>query len=354
MSEFTTYKATGARDHSLEAAPKPDLKVIDIHAHVHIEDAESIAAPHVDMSDQPFVKYSTPESNAVGIKQNEDRIPYMVDLDLRFSQMDEMGVDVQVIHPVPLQSFYWVPADVGMEANRAVNEGISKDVRSNPERLIGFGTIPMQDVKLAIEELEYCIQTLNFKGVQLLTSVNGEEISDEKYEPLWARIQELDACVFLHPNGFSDGRRLAKNYFINVVGNPFDTTLAVHHLIFNGILERYPDLRILLPHGGGYLAAYSGRIDHAWSARSDARGSITQLPTTYLKKLFLDTVVFTPHQLKYLVEVFGADHIMVGTDYPYDMAEYDPVGHVLKTAGLTANDHRALLGGTAQQFLKFG
>lgn len=352
MTEFTTYKSTGARSHGGTRNQNSDVKVIDIHAHVHVEEAEAIAGPHVDMSEQSFVKFSTPESNAVGMKQNEDRIPYMVGTEHRFNEMDKMGVDIQVIHPVPLQCFYWVPPEVGRDANRAVNEGIAKEVSANPERLMGFGTIPMQDVKLAIAELEHCVNQLGFKGVQLLTSVNGDEIADPRFDPLWARIQELDAAVFLHPNGFSDGQRFSNHYFINVIGNPLDTTVAVHYLIFNGVMERFPNLRILLPHGGGYLAAYSGRIDHAWAARPDCRGSISELPTHYLKKFMVDTVVFTPHQLKSLVDLFGADKVMLGTDYPYDMAEYDPVEHVLETEGLSASEQNAIIGGTAKTFLK--
>ena len=140
--------------------------------------------------------------------------------------------------------------------------------------------------------------------------------------------------VVLHPNGFTQAERLTRYYFNNVVGNPFDTSVALHYLIFDGVLERHPNLKILAVHGGGYLASYSGRIDHAWGARSDCRGTLPKPPTSYLKKnVYVDSVVFTPHQLKYLVEVFGADKILMGTDYPYDMAESDPIGH-LASAGL--------------------
>ena len=135
----------------------------------------------------------------------------------------------------------------------------------------------------------------------------------------------------LHPNGFTEGKRLSRFYFNNVIGNPFETTLALHYLIFDGVLERHPNLKILAVHGGGYLAAYSGRIDHAWGARSDIHADLPQaahlLPAS---KIYFDTVVFTPHQLKNLVDVFGADRIIMGTDYPFDMAEYDPIGHVVE------------------------
>src|SRR5262249_47778420 len=139
-------------------------------------------------------------------------------------------------------------------------------------------------------------------------------------------------------------------YFNNVVGNPFDTTLALHYLIFDGVLERHPRLKILAVHGGGYLAGYSGRIDHAWGARSDARGNLPKLPTEYLKRVYFDTVVFTPHQLRYLIEVLGADQILMGTDLPFDMADPDPIGH-LGASALDASSMAAVAGGNAKKLL---
>ena len=127
----------------------------------------------------------------------------------------------------------------------------------------------------------------------------------------------------LHPLGSSEAKRLARFSFNNTIGNPLDTTIALHYLIFDGVLERHPNLKILSVHGGGYLAAYSGRIDHAWGARSDAHGDLPHPPTSYLKKIYFDSVVFTPYQLAELVRLYGADRIIMGTDYPFDMADYD-------------------------------
>jgi aminocarboxymuconate-semialdehyde decarboxylase len=181
--------------------------------------------------------------------------------------------------------------------------------------------------------------------------VAGHEISEPAYAPFWKKAEELGALVVLHPNGFTEGRRLARYYFNNVIGNPFDTTLALHYLVFDGVLERHPGLKILAVHGGGYLAAYSGRIDHAWGARSDAHSDLPQPPTSYLKKIYFDTVVFTPHQLGALIEVFGADHILMGTDYPFDMAEFDPIGHLASVGTLDPSTIAAIAGGNAKRLL---
>ncbi|MGB7577063.1 MAG: amidohydrolase family protein, partial [Pseudolabrys sp.] len=163
--------------------------------------------------------------------------------------------------------------------------------------------------------------------------------------------EELGALVIIHPNGFTEGQRLSRFYFNNIIGNPFETTLALHYLIFDGVLERHPNLKIFAMHGGGYLGAYSGRIDHAWGARSDCHANLPKPPTSYLKKVYVDTVVFTPGQLKALVDTFGLDHVIMGTDYPFDMLENDPIGHIASVQGFDDQTRAALVGGNAKKML---
>ena len=153
--------------------------------------------------------------------------------------------------------------------------------------------------------------------------------------------------------GFANrlGARFTRFYFNNVLGNPLDTTVALHYLIFDGVLERYPALKILAVHGGGFLPAYSGRIDHAWGARSDSRGSLPQPPTHYLRKVWFDTIVFSPHQLEYLVKVYGVEKIMMGTDFPFDMADSDPIGHICSVESFDDATRAALAGGSAKALL---
>ena len=155
----------------------------------------------------------------------------------------------------------------------------------------------------------------------------------------------------MHPNGFTEGRRLSDHYFINIIGNPLDSTVAVAHLIFGGVLDAHPRLKICVAHGGGYLPAYAGRIDHGHGARPDARSVIKKKPTSYLKKLYFDTIVFTHEQLEHLARVWGSDHLLLGSDYPFDMAEPDPVGFVTG-AKLSPADKAAILGGNAAKLLK--
>jgi aminocarboxymuconate-semialdehyde decarboxylase len=232
-----------------------------------------------------------------------------------------------------------------------VNDGLAEYVAKKPDRFLALGSVPMIDGAEAAKELERCMKSLGMKGAEILTNVAGRELSDPVHAPFWAKAEELGALIIIHPNGFTHAHRLTRFYFNNVIGNPLETAIALHYLIFDGVLERHPNLKILAVHGGGYLPAYSGRIDHAWGARSDSHGDLPQPPTSYLRKIYVDTVVFTPHQLLALVQLFGGDHVIMGTDYPFDMAEYDPIGHVVSVQQLDPSKIAAIAGGNAKQLL---
>jgi aminocarboxymuconate-semialdehyde decarboxylase len=262
-----------------------------------------------------------------------------------------MGLDMQVIKPPPPQCYYALPVDIAVEAARIVNDGIAEFVAQKPDRLKGFGSVPMPDGGEAAKELERCVSKLGFKGVQILTNVAGRELSDPAFAPFWKKAEELGVLVVIHPQGFTEAKRLSRFYFNNVIGNPLETTIALHYLIFDGVLERHPKLKLFAVHGGGYLGSYPGRIDHAWGARSDCHAGLPKPPTEYLKRVYVDTVVFTPYQLAELVRVFGADHVLMGTDYPFDMAEYDPIGHVAGVEGFDASTVAAIAGGNAKKLL---
>jgi aminocarboxymuconate-semialdehyde decarboxylase len=350
MAEETNrYGPTAARQH---AKPGRDLRpssiTVDMHSHVAVPEAAAFVQPHLDLSTIPLAHYATPATQALNRKQDADRRPQMTDLKTRLADLDAMGIDLQIVMPPPPQCYHTVRPDIAVRAATMVNDGIAAFVAQKPDRFAALGTVPMQDGAAAVEELERCMKTLGFKGVQILTNVAGNELSDPAYAAFWAKAEALGAVVLIHPNGFTDAGRLSRFYFNNVVGNPFDTSLALHYLIFDGVLERHPRLKIIAVHGGGFLPAYSGRIDHAWGARSDCHGDLPHPPTTYLKRVYFDSVVFTPHQLDNLIKVFGAGQILMGTDYPYDMAEYDPIGHLASLETLDAATTAAIAGGNAK------
>ena len=350
------YHATAARRHTRPGREaRPSRVTIDVHGHVSVPAVAALVKPHLQTSSVPLAFFSNPETNKINQQQEFERHTRLSGhengLAERLRDLDEMGIDRQVVMPPPPQCYYTVPVEVGVKAARVVNDGVAEFVARAPDRLIGIGTVPLQDGVEAALELERSMNELGFRGVEVLTNVEGRELSDASLAPFWKRAEQLGALIVIHPNGFTDAKRLSRFYFNNIIGNPLETAIALHYLIFDGVLERHPNLKILAAHGGGYLGSYSGRIDHAWGARPDCRAGLPKPPTYYLKKVFVDTVVFTPHQLDELVKLFGADHLIMGTDYPYDMGEYDPIGHVCSVDNFTAETVAAIVGGNAERIL---
>jgi aminocarboxymuconate-semialdehyde decarboxylase len=320
---------------------------------MHSVMADDLVRKQFDIANEPIVFFTSNETKDVNAASLGAVRPKLVSPELRIEDMDAGGIDLQVISPSPFQYFYWADPLLGRDAAQTINDWIAAIVRAQPDRFAGLCTIPLQAPELAIAEMQRAVGQLGFKGVEIGSNVAGEDLSHEKFRPFFARAEELGILIFIHPNGFPDGRRFSVHNLINLVGNPLDSTLAISHLIFGGVLDAYPKLKICVAHGGGFLPAYSGRMDHAYSARPDCRLCISRPPSAHLASLYFDSVVYTPHQLRYLVERYGFDHILLGTDYPYDMAEPDPVGLVRKL-GLEQDHEAAILGGNAARLLNLG
>ncbi|HVZ07266.1 amidohydrolase family protein [Rhodopila sp.] len=343
------YDLTAARTHGRPGREvRPRSRTVDAHAHVMVPAAVEAVRAH--QRPDPRAAELSEDTRILTRRQAEDRMPNLVTLSLRMRDFEAMALDAQVISPAPVQCYYDVPDAVGIEAARLVNDGIAAIARERPQRIpAALGSVPLgAGGEAAAAELTYCMTDLKLKGVEVLAHVGDRELSDPLFEPFWARAEELGAVVFIHPAGFPDTRRFRRFYFSNIIGNPLDTAVALHHLIFDGVLERYPKLKILAAHGGGYLPAYSGRMDHGWGARSDAHGSLPKPPSFYLKKIYVDTIVFTPHQLAALVALLGVDKVLLGTDYPYDMGEYDPLDHIASVTAFSDADRAAIAGGNAR------
>jgi aminocarboxymuconate-semialdehyde decarboxylase len=350
--QWNKYDRTAARKHGKPGREgRPASTTIDIHSHVAVPQAAAFVKPHLDPATIPLAHFADAATKALSRKQDEDVASRITGYDQRLADLDAMGIDRQLVLPPPNQCYYTVPPGIAVKAAQMVNDGLAQYVSKKPDRFLALGTVPMIDGAEAANELERCMKTLGMKGAEILTNVAGRELSDPAHAPFWRKAEELGALVIIHPNGFTDAKRLSRFYFNNVIGNPLETAIALHYLIFDGVLERHPDLKILAVHGGGYLPAYSGRIDHAWGARSDAHGGLPHAPTFYLRKIYVDTVVFTPQQLRALVELFGTDHVIMGTDYPFDMAEYDPIGHVVSVPELDPATIAAIAGGNAKRLL---
>jgi aminocarboxymuconate-semialdehyde decarboxylase len=287
----------------------------------------------------------------VNLQQAIDIHDRITRIEPRLAAMDAMGIDVQALSVAPPQYFYWTQPDIARGAARLINDNIASIVARHPDRFVGLGHLPMQSPQLALAELEHCAQELGMRGVELCTNVDGQELAEPQFEPVFARLEALGMVVFLHPGGFTQGERLRNHYLNNVIGNPLESTIAVSHLIFGGVLERHSRLKIVVAHGGGFVGSYPFRMDHAWRARADCRVNIKRKPTDYLRRLYFDTIMFDPRALRYLIELWGADHLLLGTDYPYDMGNYDPLDAIAGVKKLTAADRSAIAGGNAARLL---
>jgi aminocarboxymuconate-semialdehyde decarboxylase len=329
---------------------------VDIHCHyLNTEVAARVAGKTPPEADYLF-KFSNDRTREVNAKQARERGPKLSDIAVRLKDMDRMGIDVQAVSPAPHQTYYWADPGMGQELARAVNERLAEIAAQHPGRFVPMGTVPLQDASLAVSELEHCASKLGMRGVEINPSVRGLDLTDEKLglEKFFAKAQELDIVIFMHPIGFTHGERLSNHYFNNVIGNPLETTVAASHLIFDGVLERHPRLKVVLPHAGGFLAHYWARMDHAWRARPDCRGRIPRKPSSYLSKFYFDTITFDRGMLAHLIERFGEQHVLLGTDYPYDMGMEHPVDFIGGVPKLSAKAKQAIMGGTAARLLKIG
>ena len=339
---------------SLSVTRAASAKVVDVHCHYL---SPEVGAKYAHL--QPFkhdatAVYATELSRQVNMKQIQERGAKFSQVAVRLKDMDKMGIDVQVISPAPGQYFYFTEPELGARISRDVNESIARVVAEQPDRFVGMGTVPLQDVDLAIQEMEYAVNVLGFRGVEICTNVNGKNLTDPdlKLEKFFAKAQDMGIVVFLHPMGFSQGERFVEHYFNNVMGNPLETSLALGHLIFDGVLARYPKLKILASHGGGYIASYWARMDHAWRARADARTVITKKPSSYLEKIYFDTITHDARILGNLVDRWGAKHVLLGTDYPFDMGEDHPVKLIQDVGHISDSDRDLIKGGNALKLFR--
>jgi len=320
---------------------------VDIHCHFTSQRADDLALPLRPPSAEPTLAVVTQEQRERHRRYIESLDARIRGIDRRLVEMDGQGVDVQVVSPGPMQYFYWTEPEMGRTLSRMVNDDIAELCARRPDRLVPMGTVPLQDAKMAVAELERCVNALGMRGIEISTNVNGGEISDPRLAPFWAKAEELGVVVFIHPLGFTDGRRLARHNFNNAIGNPLESTIAVGYLIYDGVLDRHPGLKICVAHGGGYVAHYIGRMDHSWSARTEDRGAIAKKPSEYMKRLYFDTVQYDPIEIENLARHWGADRVLMGTDWPYAMGEGDPVGLLDRCSGLSLAERDRIAGANA-------
>lgn len=327
--------------------------VVDVHAHVLLpvlqgqvaeRDPEGFrAAQGLDLRRQGQ------ESTGVSGAMIRERFERLTVLPRRLADMDAAGVDVQVVSPSPSHYYPWADRGLADWSARTANQATADLVAQAPERLVGLGLVALQHPDLCVPLLEHAL-SLGLKGAEVSSFAPGVELSDERLEPLWSAAEETGAVLFLHPFGCSLDERLDRYYLSNTVGQPAENAVALSHLIFGGVLDRHPGLKVVAAHGGGYLPTVIGRSDHAWRTRPDSH-SCAEPPSSYLKRIWFDSLTHSPEQLRALILAAGPGQVVLGSDYPFDMGAEDPVG-AARGAGLGDDALGLLLGGTAARLLE--
>ena len=271
------------------------------------------------------------------------------DIDAKIAAMDRMRVEISALSVAPPTYFYALPPDAGLAASRLSNDGIAQMVAKYPARLRGMATLPMQDPDAAIVELERVVKNHGFKAVELGTSVEGEMLADMKFRKVLKTIEQLGCFVFAHPydcaaRGAMDAYELA-----NTVGYPLDSTLMAAHLMASGALDDLKTLRIVIPHGGGYVPYQIGRFARAHKHRPAAGAASKSSPYDLFKRFYFDALTHDPCSTRHLINMAGADHVVIGTDNPFNMGYEDPIAALEATPGLTAEEKAQIVSGTARR-----
>jgi aminocarboxymuconate-semialdehyde decarboxylase len=273
------------------------------------------------------------------------------DLEQRLAELDAHRLDAQLLAPVPFAFGYELDPSLATTFAQIQNEELAAFVRSS-DRLAGLATLPLQAPDAAAVELRRAVGTLGLRGAELGTQVQGVDLDDPRFEVVWAAAEETAAFLFVHPWQVAGADRLRDFYLTNVVGNPFETTIAIARLVLGGVLQRFPRLTFCFAHGGGFLPYQRGRLEHAWEVQPEARRRLSDAPASYLDRLYVDSVLFSPEALELAVRMMGAEHVLLGSDYPFRMGLDDPLA-LLAAADLSETDRRRIAGETAARLLGF-
>lgn len=329
----------------------PPIQTIDTHAHYFPQSYIDLIAQHgkrvgttvtVDDKGVTFIQ--------VGLHLRTGPITRtFIDLDERLKIMDQQGVGMHALS-LTQPMVYWADDELGVQLCVAFNDAVSAAHKQHPDRLIGFACLPMQNPTLAVKELERAAKLPGIKGIYFATAVRDRELSDRSFFPVYERCEALGLPIFLHPMMINN-ERMKQFYLINLCGNPFDTALAASHLIYGGVLDAFPKLEISLPHAGGVLPILRGRLDRGFYTRAECK-TISKPPSSYLKRFTYDTISYDEEILEDLIKLVGADRILVGSDYCFDIAYEEPIRFLNGVKSLSAEQKQQIVWSNAAKLLK--
>ena len=270
---------------------------------------------------------------------------------VRIRECDDAQVNIQVLSTIPVLFSYWAKDDECLTLSQFINDHIARVIQDVPERFIGIGTIPMQNTDYAIKEMDRCINDLKFPGIIVGSNINGENLSSEKFIPLFEHAEKLSCSIFIHPWEMMGEANMEKYWLPWLVGMPAETSRAICSIIFGGVLEKYPDLKIAFAHGGGSFPFTIGRIDHGYNVRPDLCAiDNDQLPSSYLKHFYVDSLVHDQKAMLFLLDKMGPEQIALGSDYPFLLGEHHP-GQLIEKMNLSNSIKQRILAGTALEWL---
>jgi aminocarboxymuconate-semialdehyde decarboxylase len=320
---------------------------IDAHSHIEIPEAVASLPKKVDA-----LAEISPKSKAIQEQLTKSLQDQLENPERRVADMKQMRLDLSVISIAPPQFYYDLEGKVAIEFTRRQNDRLAEIVRAYPGKFLGMATVPLQNVQAAVVELERAVTSLKMKGVEIGSNIQGRYLGDPVFLPFFEKVAHFDIPIFIHPRDVAGMNRLTDYYFGNLIGNPLDTTITASHIIFSGLLDRFPRLKIILSHAGGQLPYTCGRLRHGFKVRPECKGIIKRSPIDYVKMLYYDTIAHDADSLRFLISRVGADHVVIGTDYPYDMGDLDPVGSVEALTELPADQKAKIMGENAKSLFK--
>jgi aminocarboxymuconate-semialdehyde decarboxylase len=323
---------------------------IDIHAHFYPEAYLRI----IEQEGEPYgvsCSFENPEGpviNANGTKTPPLDITY-TNIDARVASMDEKGVDIHALS-LTQPMVYWAPADLSRRLSEAYNDACATAHDAYPDRYLGLTMLPMLDVPMALAELKRAAALPGMRGIYMATRIGDKELSDPVFFPIYQAIEDLGLTIFLHPVSVVDPQRLQQFYLTNFIGNPTESAIAASHLIFGEVLDTFPNLTFCLPHGGGTFPYLIGRITHGWGVRDECK-HLKNPPVDYLRRFYYDTITHSHPALDYLISLVGADRVVLGSDFCFDMSYQRPVEVVTEHQGLSDADRQLIMNGNAKRLL---
>jgi aminocarboxymuconate-semialdehyde decarboxylase len=325
----------------------------DVHAHCIPSDIMAALRTEGDRLGVTVVERDGATRLLVGGKTSGPPMnPAISDLPARLRAMDDSGVRVQLVSSWIDLAAYTLPASQGVPFARMFNESLAQMIGAHPDRFCGLCTVPLQAPAQAAAELRHAIGELGMVGAEIGTTIAGRELDDRDLDPFWAAASELGCLVLVHPFNSLAGRRVERYFLSNLVANPAESTIAISHLIFGGVLDRFPDLKVCVVHGGGFLPYQVGRLERGHVAKSALTAAhLRESPRAALRRLYYDTVLHDPVSLAALITFAGPEHVVLGSDYPFEMGDPDPIATVAAVPGLSDADRELILSGNVERLL---